>query len=170
VPLIEVKGSTKRGLIIHKLLEEVLTAETLENSENLTSRAHELIISLRETHHDVAAEGISADEIAMSCLRALSLPEIKELRSHQLSPEISIYASTMLNKCEYVTRGFADAISYDTNGKPKTVVDWKSDISPSPEVIEKYKSQVYAYLSATNAEKGLLVFVTSGKVVEVIRA
>ncbi len=167
--LVEVKGSVKRGLIIHKLLEEVLTGETLDNLKDLTSRAHELITSLSETHHNTAAEGISADEIAMSCIRALSLPEIQELRSHQLSPEISIYASSMLNKSEHVTRGFADAISYDANGKPKVVVDWKSDISPTPEIIEKYKSQVYAYLSATGAEKGLIVFTTSGKLIEVMR-
>ena len=162
----EVKGSTKRGLIIHKILEEVLTAEVAETLEDLTSRAHDLILSLGETHHDAASEGISADEIAASCLRALSLPEIRELRSHQLSPEISIYASEMHEKNEQITRGFADAIAYDAGGKPNTVVDWKSDISPSVELIDKYKSQVRAYLTATGAQIGLLVFVTSGKVVE----
>jgi exodeoxyribonuclease-5 len=166
VPLIEVKGSTKRGLIIHKLLEEVLTGETLENLDNLTSRAHELIISLNETHHDVAAEGISADEIASSCSLALNLPEIQELRLGNLRPEISIYASDLKGSLEQITSGFADAIAYK-DGSPDVVIDWKSDVSPSANIIESYKGQIKAYLSAVGAKKGLLVFVTSGKTINV---
>ena len=165
-PNTEIRGSTKRGLIIHKLLEEVLTGETLENSENLTSRAHELIISLNETHHDVAAEGISADEIASSCSLALNLPEIQELRRGDLRPEISIYASDLKGSIEQITRGFADAIAYK-DGSPEIVIDWKSDVSPSANTIESYKGQVKAYLSAVGAKKGLLVFVTSGKTINV---
>ena len=44
------------------------------------------------------------------------------------------------------------------------VIDWKSDVQPTPEIIEHYRGQVRAYLDMTGAERGLIVLVTSGEI------
>ncbi len=162
----EIQGSTRRGLIIHKILEEVLTGEVTETQEALKRRAGELIISLGEQPQDQASKGLSANEIAESCARALNIDEIKALRGETLFPEVSIYASETNNAMEQVTRGYADAIYY-SDGKPDVVIDWKSDVQPDATMIDAYKSQVRTYLSAVGANSGLLVFVTSGKLIHV---
>jgi hypothetical protein len=42
---------------------------------------------------------------------------------------------------------------------------WKSDVDPPPDAVEHYRLQVRKYLEATGAKKGLIVFVTIGKIV-----
>jgi hypothetical protein len=49
-------------------------------------------------------------------------------------------------------------------------VDWKSDVAPTPRVIEHYRGQVRAYLEMTGVGRGLIVFATTGVVVPVTRA
>lgn len=44
------------------------------------------------------------------------------------------------------------------------VVDWKSDVDPTPKQIEIYRGQVRDYLKACGADAGLIVFLTSGRV------
>ncbi len=50
------------------------------------------------------------------------------------------------------------------------VVDWKSDVSPSQAETEQYRGQVGDYMAATGAQSGLIVFMTPGRVVEVLAA
>ena len=47
-------------------------------------------------------------------------------------------------------------------------IDWKSDVAPTDATIGLYRAQIGDYLAATGAPKGLLVFMTSGRVVEVL--
>ena len=55
------------------------------------------------------------------------------------------------------------------NGKtPQTMIDWKSDVDPSPETLRHYCDQVCAYLDVTGAERGLIVALTSGTVTPVM--
>ena len=42
------------------------------------------------------------------------------------------------------------------------VIAWKSDVDPSPEMLEYYRAQVRAYLDMTGAKLGLVVAVTAG--------
>jgi exodeoxyribonuclease-5 len=49
------------------------------------------------------------------------------------------------------------------------VVDWKSDVVPSAETIEHYRAQVRAYLNMTEIDHGLIVLITSGTVIPVMR-
>jgi hypothetical protein len=49
------------------------------------------------------------------------------------------------------------------------VIDWKSDVAPTPEMLEHYRSQVRAYLDITDAERGLIVLATTGRVISVAR-
>ena len=163
-----IQGGRERGLILHKLMEEVLSGETAEARPSLMARAESLI---RATGHRIAedpARGLSPAELANCVVRTLSLPEIASLRP-RLMPELPVYASTMKDTQEEVTAGVADAIAFDADGAPQVVVDWKSDVSLKPENLEHYCSQVRAYLDMTHAERGFVVAMTSGIVIPVGR-
>ena len=67
-----------------------------------------------------------------------------------------------------LTAGIADAIAADDTGRIEVVVDWKSDVSPGQAETEQYRGQVGDYLAATGAQRGLIVFMTPGRVVEVL--
>lgn len=161
-----IQGGRERGLILHKLLEEVLTGETPDDVESLTERAQELIAAIGRPAADDPAQGLSPAELAGSVARTLALPEIAELRP-TLAPEFPVYASAFVDDLEQATAGIADAISFGPDGKPRVVIDWKSDVQPSPEIIEHYRAQVRNYLDMTGTERGLIVLVTSGEILTV---
>lgn len=161
-----VQGGRQRGLVIHKLLEEVLTGETREDPDGLAERAGALIRALGQPDVTDPAKGLSAPEIAGCIARTLALPEIVHLRP-TLVPEFPVYASELLGGVEQATAGVTDATSFGPDGKPQTIIDWKSDVNPSPETVEHYRAQVRSYLRTTGVENGLIVFVTSGIVVQV---
>jgi len=70
-------------------------------------------------------------------------------------PEFSIYASHSDDGVERVTTGIVDAIAVGSDGRPRLVVDWKSDVDPGPGAIKHYRSQVEGYLEATDVAEGL---------------
>ena len=47
------------------------------------------------------------------------------------------------------------------------MIDWKSDVDPTEETLDHYRAQVRAYLDVTDAERGLIVLMTSGKMIAV---
>jgi ATP-dependent exoDNAse (exonuclease V) beta subunit len=163
-----IQGGRERGVVLHKLIEEVLTGETEESVPALTARAETLIRALgRPVAHDPAS-GLMPAELAGCVIRALSAPEVAALRP-RLMPEIPVYASTALQNHEEATAGVADAIAVCPAGKPLVVIDWKSDVAPTTEMLEHYRSQVRAYLDITDTERGLIVLATTGRVISVAR-
>lgn len=163
-----IQGGRERGLILHKLMEEVLSGETAESRASLMARAEALISATGHRIAEDPARGLSPAELAHCVVRTLSLPEIALLKP-RLMPEFPVYTSTMKDRQEEVTAGVADAIAFDADGAPQVVVDWKSDVSLKPENLEHYCSQVRAYLDMTHAERGLVVAMTSGTVIPVGR-
>jgi exodeoxyribonuclease-5 len=161
-----VQGGRERGLVIHKLLEEVLNGETSDAAGSLSARATELIGDLGKEVATNAVDGLAPAEIAGCILRTLALPEIAVLRP-TLVPELPVFSSEVIDGIEIATAGIADATSYGEEGRPKVVVDWKSDVAPNPNVVDHYRDQVRDYLASTGAERGLIVFVTTGTVVNV---
>ena len=162
-----VQGGRQRGRIVHKLLEEVLTGETPETAAALAARATTLIRSLGRPVADDPARGLAPAELAAVVLRALALPAVAALRPG-LTPEFPVYASTTTDDHEEATAGIVDAIAFSPDGSPAVVIDWKTDVDPSPETLEHYRAQVRAYLDATGAPRGLVVAVTSGTVLTVL--
>ena len=162
-----VQGGRQRGRIVHKLLEEVLTGETPETASALAARAATLIHSLGRPVADDPARGLAPAELAGVVLRALALPAVAALRPG-LTPEFPVYASTTTDDHEEATAGIVDAIAFSPDGSPAVVIDWKTDVDPSPETLEHYRAQVRAYLDATGAARGLVVAVTSGTVLTVL--
>ena len=161
-----IQGGRERGLILHKLIEEVLTGETEETTTILAARAETLIRSLGRPVTDNPAHGLVPAELAGCVVRALSIPEVAALRPG-LKPEFPVYASTVTGTHEEANAGIVDAIVFGPDGTPEVVIDWKSDVDPSPETIQHYCAQVRAYLDTTGAARGLIVAVTAGTVVSV---
>ena len=168
VPAAAIQGGRERGTILHKLIEEVLIGETGESLQDLTARAEDLIRSLARPVMDDPAQGLAPAELAGCVIRALSLPEVAELRP-LLMPELPVYGSAETDTLEEATAGIVDAIAFDADGAPKVVIDWKSDVDPSPETLAHFRAQLRAYLDITGAERGLIVAVTFGAVIPVTR-
>jgi exodeoxyribonuclease-5 len=161
-----VQGGRERGLLIHKLLEEVLNGEVADAPDALAARAGELIGMLGMVSADDPARGVSAAEIAGCVGKTLALPDIAAIRPG-LVPEYALLSAQIAGPVESVTAGIADAVGFDADGRPQVVVDWKSDVNPTPETIDHYRAQVGQYLAMTGAARGLIVLVTSGRVVEI---
>ena len=161
-----VQGGRERGLILHKLLEEVLTGETPDDAGALSERARALIGEIGRPVMTDPSQGLSPDELAGCVVRTLALPKIAELRP-TLVPELAVYAAVDVDGVEQATVGIADATSFDNAGRPTVVIDWKSDVQPTAETLNHYRAQVLAYLDMTGTDRGLIVFVTTGQVIAV---
>lgn len=163
---VAVQGGRERGLILHKLMEEVLTGETDPASAALTERASELIRALGRSPVADPATGLSAEELAGCVVRTLARPEITALRPALLA-EFPIFAARVDHGEETATVGIADALTLTAEGRPGVVVDWKSDVKPDPQTLDHYRSQVRAYLDTTGADRGLIVLMTTGAIITV---
>jgi ATP-dependent exoDNAse (exonuclease V) beta subunit len=158
-----VQGGRERGVVLHKLMEEVLTGETGEDLPALKARAALLLAQLGLADREDASIGPSSSEMASTAVCTLQLPEIVALRP-RLQPEFWVYQGTEADQTMSLTAGITDAIAIDDGGRIDVVVDWKSDVDPAPAQIDLYREQVRDYLAATNAPLGLIVFMTSGRV------
>jgi len=161
-----IQGGRERGLVLHKLIEEVLTGETSEALDVLQARAGELLAEMGRTDNANPAEGCNSAELATTVLRGIRLPEIVALRPH-LRPELPIYGAKVEGANFELTSGIADALAIGPDGIIDAVVDWKSDVDPDAAVVELYRGQVRYYLAATGAPNGFIVFLTSGRVEKV---
>lgn len=161
-----VQGGRERGLILHKLMEEVLTGETNAVAGALTDRAGGLIRALGRSPAADPATGPSPQELAGCVIRTLALPEILALRPGLLA-EFPVYTAHTEDGEETATAGIADALTLTAEGRPAVIVDWKSDVNPDPRTIDHYRAQVRTYLDMTGAKRGLIVLMTTGTVITV---
>jgi hypothetical protein len=166
IPITEIVGSSTRGTILHKLMEEILNSEISDRAADLEIRAGELLAQLGIKPATNAKDGISPTEVAATVVRTLSLKEIRELRS-QLKPEVPIFGHLVSVVSEILVSGVSDAVALNQNGAIEVVVDWKSDVDPAPGRIEGYSKQISDYRKHTGAKRALLVMMTAGKVIEV---
>src|SRR6516225_10622862 len=161
-----ISGSRERGLVVHKLREEVLTGEIAAAADALEIRSRVLLAQLGATEAARPADGPHAPELAATVLRALGIPEIAACRS-RLVPELTVFSAQADDDRTTYVGGVADALAYLPLGMIELVIDWKTDVSPSAQQIELYREQMRDYLDATRAPEGLLVFVTTGQVIRV---
>lgn len=148
-----------RGILLHKLLEELLTGELAHDATAATLRASELTAQLSTLEGDAGGRP-DPTECAATALRARRLPGIAELWS-RLEPEVPIYAASVDGT---LLAGRADAIAF-TAGRPQVVLDWKSDVAPTAAEHAGYLGQLGDYLRAFGAPRGALVYLTRGEVV-----
>ena len=166
IPVTEIVGSSTRGTLLHKLMEEVLNFEVSDRAAELEVRAAELLAQLGIEPAINAKDGIAPTELAATVVRTLDLPEIRELRS-RLRPELPIFGHLGSTDGETLVSGISDAVATSENGAIEVVVDWKSDVDAPPHKIESYAKQIGDYKKHTGAKRALLVMMTAGKVIEV---
>ncbi len=169
-PYANIKGSKERGLILHKMMEEVLTGELADDELSLSGRAKELIkqIVSKEIRDLV---DIHSDELVRCVLRTLALPLIVQLRPY-LVPEVATTSHFVEDGQGKVVYGIVDAAEFHYDPErgvyANSIVDWKSDVVPSEQSIANYKDQVRAYLKSKDVEKGYIVFMSTGQIYEVV--
>lgn len=150
-----------RGLVLHKLIEEILSGEVEETLLALAARADTLMLQL--VVDDTGRAGLPEKaEIAATALRALQLPGIAELRP-ALVPELTLFDLAETDNALTALSGRADAIAFD-GAQASVILDWKSDVAPSAEDIQLHTEQLRHYIAAAGAQRGALVYVTSGTV------
>jgi CRISPR-associated exonuclease Cas4 len=150
-----------RGLLLHKLMEEVLTGELVEDIGEFADRARALLAELAPDF----AEGDAVpdhDEIAVTAWRTLLLPDVAALRA-RLVPEWPIYAMLADRSSPSALAGRIDAIAYEDD-HIEAVIDWKSDIAPNETDMRRHARQLEDYLRATGTVRGALVYMTLGVV------
>jgi exodeoxyribonuclease-5 len=165
----EVRGSAARGRILHKLMEEVLNGLTADTRETLAARAAELVQQLGPVEAASPSAGLHGEEIADSITRTLTRDLVQHFRS-SLVPEFSVFGLSHSDGHLDACAGVADAVALNSSGNPDFVFDWKSTVSPTPDDMQKHAAQLRIYLDRLNVEKGALVYMTTGQVVEVTRA
>ena len=156
----------KRGLILHKLMEEALTGETPDHESALRARAKELIDQQELIDSPDVSSRISSAAMAQMVIRTLERHEIASLRP-RLTPEYWVYGSDIEGRKLAVTAGIADAVTFDDDGRIDVVVDWKSDTRLRERQIRIYRKQVGLYLKATGAKTGLIVFLDLDRIITV---
>jgi ATP-dependent exoDNAse (exonuclease V) beta subunit len=145
-----------RGIVLHKLMEELLTEELASTDTGLVERrAEDLLEQLVCLEEASQAERPSPMEMARTALRTLSLPGIAE-RRHQLVPEVPVWATLPDNA---LLAGRADAVAVE-NGEIGAVFDWKSDVQPNQKERATHVGQLRAYLEATGSPRGALVYMS----------
>lgn len=157
-----IQGGSERGLVLHKLMEELLTGELTDDPDLVRTRAAELLSQLGVQDTEDPTSGPSSRELAGTVRRTIQLPDIAALRP-RLLPEFRVYSASAIGQATVLMAGIADAVAYEGD-QIQTIVDWKSDVNPSSADIEKYRTQVRDYLAATGASLGLIAFMTSASI------
>lgn len=144
-----------RGIVLHKLMEELLTGLAAPDLADLAERAARL------TQEAITVDTLPPDpkEMASTALRTFLLEPLQPYIA-KMSAEIPLYGA----RCDtLLVSARADAIAFEAE-KPVAAFDWKSDVAPSSEDHEAYASQLLEYLELIGAERGAVVYMTSGDV------
>jgi CRISPR-associated exonuclease Cas4 len=158
-----IAGGRVRGLLLHKLIEEVLEEDLVETSVALEGRA----AALRQEVEVLAQETdirIDPGELAATVVRTLSLPDVAALRP-RLRAEVTVWGLLGSDLGEEPLAGRADAVAVTATGVVDVVLDWKSDVSPTPAQVALHGEQLRSYLAVTGARRGALVYMSLGRVV-----
>ena len=155
-PAATIEGGRIRGILLHKIMEELISGETEEDAAVVTGRSAELLAQLSSM--SPSGTTIDAREVAATALRTLRLPDIDRYRGRMVA-EVTIYAAASTDD---LISGRADAVADDDEGR--VVFDWKSDVAPKEAEFAAYRNQLGQYLRAVGARKGAIVYMTIGKV------
>ena len=162
-----ISGSSGRGQILHKLMEEVLIGAVSEDFGALAQRAAELIRDLGLKDVADPSQGLNSRELAETVLRTLSKELVAQYRP-RLVPEWNLYSSSQTDTHTIdAIAGIADAVAYNAQNEPEFVFDWKSDVAPDLQTQAKHRIQLRHYLAMTGCQNGAVVYMTTDTVQEV---
>jgi CRISPR-associated exonuclease Cas4 len=154
-----VRGAgTLRGIVLHKLMEEFVTAELTADTKAVVERSRRL---LEELSGSAEVPDLDLEELAGTALRTWSLPELAQHKPGLIA-EVAIYGR-LAGEGERLVAGRADAVCY-ASGMPRVVFDWKSDIAPDVAARTSYANQIGQYVHILGAERGAIVYMSLGRV------
>jgi CRISPR-associated exonuclease Cas4 len=156
---VPIEGSRLRGVILHKLMEELATGELVANADEARERAH-LLCQQLATDATTAARPDPA-EMANTALRTFALPELQPF-NHRFVSEVPLYGAETVGVGELIS-GRADAVVRAEDGD-LVVFDWKSDVAPSERSRMAYREQLRQYLRVLGAHRGAVIYMTSGRI------
>jgi CRISPR-associated exonuclease Cas4 len=152
-----IEGGRMRGVLLHKLMEELVTGELEEIVDAATSRARLLLDQLVGP---TPGNRPDPEELANTALRTIQLPEIEPFRT-TLTAEVPIYGAAPGGP-DRLIGGRADAVARAEDGS-RVVFDWKSDIAPKEADRAAYRQQLGQYLHVIGAQRAAVVYMTSGR-------
>jgi hypothetical protein len=148
-----------RGLILHKLMEELLTGE-LSPHGDVVVRATRLLDELLAIDPVGGPFPVPA-ELAATALQTFRLSYVQRLLP-VLVPEVSVWGELGPDK---LLAGRVDALAIE-DGRILEVLDWKSDRDTAMHRVA-HVQQLQNYLRATLAPRGSIIYMTTGEVVPV---
>jgi CRISPR-associated exonuclease Cas4 len=154
-----IEGGRVRGIVLHKLMEELLTGELRAEAGEVGGRADFLCRQLATGAKSSQQHALDREELAGTALRTIALADLQPFRD-SLVPEVSLFGTTADNP--ELVAGRADAISRAGNGD-LVVFDWKSDVAPTERDRAGYRGQLGQYLRVLGAQRGAVVYMTSGR-------
>jgi CRISPR-associated exonuclease Cas4 len=157
-PTTPVQGSSLRGIILHKLMEEFLTGELDVSPETAERRSLGLIRELVPA--DTPTPQLDVQELAATALRTIALKELSDDRDNVIA-EVPVYGS--IGAVDRLIAGRADAVRY-RNGDAEIVFDWKSDVDPKADDRATYAHQLAQYVHVLRAKRGAIVYMTTGEI------
>jgi hypothetical protein len=157
-PITQIQGSSLRGIILHKLMEEFLTGELNVSLEAAEQRSLGLIRELVPA--DASTPQLDVQELAATALRTITLKELSDDRDNVFA-EVPVYGS--IGAIERLIAGRADAVRY-RNGDAEIVFDWKSDVDPRADDRAAYAHQLAQYVHVLRAKRGAIVYMTTGEI------
>ncbi|WP_316192526.1 MULTISPECIES: UvrD-helicase domain-containing protein [unclassified Bradyrhizobium] len=157
---ISVQGAgSARGIVLHKIMEELVTGEVEANVSAIRERSTLLV---QQLYGPAAPESaLDAHELAETALRTWSLPELASNRAGLIA-EVPVYGR-LAGDGERLVAGRADAVRY-VAGRPQIVFDWKSDVDPDAASRADYANQLGQYVHVLGAERGAVVYMTAGRI------
>lgn len=157
VPII-IGAGRKRGLILHKLMEEFLTGELEVDPQSVLERTRDLLDQIVVSEDPSLGAAPDAAEMSATALRTIQLPDIAQLRPN-LVPEFAVWSE---EDGTYVA-GRADALAVE-NDRVTTVLDWKSDVAPTSQDRAQHATQLSDYRKILNADRSAIIYMTTGEV------
>ena len=158
-----IAGGRVRGLVLHKLMEEVIGGALVADRQGLARRAAELVPQVEVLAREQAFVLDSA-ELAETVMATLALPDVAAVLP-RLVAEVEVFGRLGEGTDAFRVSGRADALVVGRSGEAEAVIDWKSDAAPGTAQIAAYVAQLRTYLSAMGVQRGMLVFMTLGWVV-----
>ena len=147
-----------RGTLLHKLMEEIIAGDLPPDADAVLGRAQELLAQLLSQLPDADVEAPDPAELVATTRSTLAIPDVATMLPY-LEPEVSVWHESG----ETLLAGRADALA--VRGEQVVgVIDWKSDIEPSPDTKTMYAGQISDYLEVTGAVAGAIVFMTRGEI------
>jgi hypothetical protein len=162
-----VAGGAVRGLVLHKLMEEILRGLLEEGARKVAERAETLTYQLGSTPSSDPGKGPSPEEMAATVLKTLNLPVVRDNRKRLLA-EVTVHgAEEQRPGVLQLVSGVADAIAPTGAGGVGLVIEWKSDVELTPVTSNEHHAQLRQYMKAINCPLGAIVYMTLGQVDEV---